>query len=561
MDEFWDRVEPHFLDGTVQSIHIVIVTGETIVASRVIVPEKDGGNDDGIKGALDAKRDAGRLGDESDVEDVSGEVNRHDRATHHDDVESLASKHAAAIDTFLKLSEQHFERKTEEDFRANRSRIQFESKLRPRVEITVSKIDCTNVGFNRLLQKWSRDVLAAAGQGGNGTGGWHQTINFNLPETADFDECAISLQASYKSLPFPLHSPQAEALGVDLSLLSRAKLDILQLVPIPSIDASLTYGVPIGLRAGLEESVDRHLEMGRLVQSLFQHLGSKDCALVVRSRGPPDCSTSSCLFHSSKNQYFLLLPELTQSFTDTRTASCKGILYRMASPDSLLEETNPDDAIDSFKEVEDNPFSGYIEASLDGLTCCSLNPLSLESDLYGMDQSLQEQKRVRWCEGQNGEVSCPPDFKADDRKETASKLDETETGSWPIEVAANQHTIWSDDSGVGSLMNDPDIGTIKARGGDCKDASACVRGVKSNGHRIVAMNAGNTMDEVEDSDHEHATSADVASRSPTEATPKDKSLRKEDSETEWNDSGDDSTSSSSDSESGNGKFGTFEYSA
>jgi hypothetical protein len=506
MDSLWERVEPSFLNGELQSIQIVIVKGVTIVAS-------DDENASGHSVTLG--------GDNTTQQGFD-----HHR-TLRNDHEILVSNREAEITALLKLLEGHFERKAAENFMANRSLIQFESKLRPRVDITVLKIDGDHVGFNRLLQKWTRDALID-GRGRNSVCAWQQTLCFQLPETTDFDACTISLQASYKNLPFPLNSPQAEGLRVDLALLSTTKWDVLQLVPISSIDASLIYGVPIGLRAGLEESVDQHLEMGRLVQALFKHLGSKDCALVVRSRVSIQ-ATSYSLFHSAEKQYFLLMPEMIESFKDCGTASCTGVLYRIVSPYSILQEMCPADVIGSLYDMGSNPFSGYIEASLDRLNCSSLNPLMLLSEESVMEQAQPEQKRLRWCERHTDKVSCSSGSSVDDNKRSPETPDEIENTK--LLDLGKSHRIWNDDSGVGSLMKN--LSYSSDRGLDCKDSIG--RGgnkrytmtVNSLGHNLGAM-----------------TSDDITSR------------HKEDSDGELNDSSD--TCSVADTR--DGMFGTFQYS-
>lgn len=545
MDSLWERVKPSFLNGTLQSIQIVIVKGVTIVASS---------NDDAdeVSGQHD-----GPLPPENTAFSKQG-FDHDDGTDIQDDYETLTSKREVEITALVKLWEGYFERKATENFMANRSHIQFEAKLRPRVDIAVYVIDADHVGFNRLLQKWMRDaLLTTVGMGCSSAASraWQETLHFQLPETTDFDACILSFQASYKNLPFPLNSPHTKALCEDMSLLSQAEWDILQLVPISSIDASLIYGVPIGLRAGLEENVDRHQEMSRLVQALFKHLGSKDCALVVRSRaGLVSPSSTGGLFHcAAKNQHFLLMPDMIESSTDCATASCTGILYRMVSPDSLLQETCPADILRSLNADlnDNNPFLGYIEASLDQLTCSSLNPLMFEAGENGMDELQPEPKRLRWCDKHSNNVdrSLGVDNNEEQPSETAHEV--KNIGSdLVVDSGKGKKSIWNDDSGIGSLMKDPSRSTsIEPDGKDSR------RGGRKDGPAPAVISLGRNLRAMNRDDVVHAHSTKDSRHVSTDITSKGKKSYNRDRSPVGNDSSD----SSSDTDSSEGMFGTFQY--
>jgi hypothetical protein len=254
--------------------------------------------------------------------------------------------------------------------------------------------------------------------------------------------------------------------------LEQSKLEVAQMVPIASIDASLLYGVAIGVRAGLEDDLSQYHEMGLLVRSLFKHLAMKDCALLLRSttKGPnTDSSTKTGLFHSNDDeQSFLLMAEEIPSPLKERTSPHSGVLYRMASADQFIQETSPVDAIASSSgkiELEDNPYSEYMETSLDCLGCSPVNPLYLAAKAA----SYQPIRSTRSRRHQSNESALsaknqPTMTKKGTPKNRSSKLtsrgkqmvaalnDSEESGS---ESDAGKEIGWNDDSGVGVRARGP----------------------------------------------------------------------------------------------------------
>jgi hypothetical protein len=449
----------------------------------------------------------------------------------------------------IKTIEYYIQTKIEEDFKANRSRIQFDTKSETcaRMDISLTTVD-NIVGFHSLCQKWSREMVAVIENNDRRL----PTLCFQLPETSDFDACEISFLASYKCMPFPLNSSPAKNLYADLELLSRAKMEVLQLVPIASIDASLIYGVAIGLKAALEDNEDDHQEKILLVQSLLKNLVAKDCALLIRSKGPDD---EGGLFHSSESQYFLFMPEFILS--KDGPASNNGVLHRMAGIDHILDEANDMDALTlSHRQeeegipVDNNPFSEYIEASLDCLDCSPLNPWFQ----YLLDiTDASDPKRVTWKEEKENSVSkCTSEEQIINRKG------------------------WTDDSGIGSLVDEVgDENNEKENEKGHFTSSKERKATHTTGLKVTK----NILDDVDDGDNELMVDSDdelmVDSSAVTQDSkrqhnkptiPKPKNQREECAEMEWNGSGSDDSSSlggsvgDSDSSSNDSTlFGTFDY--
>ena len=552
IDAFWENVLGDFANGKVQSIQIVVVMGDTMVVRTT--NERDdisisngvgygGGEDEENQQDHEQEQGQGQENvDKNSTDDNSDNTNTSSVDSNQSEMDSVEK-----LSGIVKTIEYYIQTKIEEDFKANRSRIQFDTKSETcaRMDISLTTVDNT-VGFHSLCQKWSREMVAVIENNDRRL----PTLCFQLPETSDFDACEISFLASYKCMPFPLNSSLAKNLYADLELLSRAKVEVLQLVPIASIDASLIYGVAIGLKAALEDNEDEHQEKILLVQSLLKNLVAKDCALLIRSKGPDD---EGGLFHSSGSQYFLFIPEFVLS--KDGPASNNGVLHRMASIDHILDEANDMDALTlSHRQeeedipVDNNPFSEYIEASLDCLDCSPLNPwFQYSLDITGASNP----KRVTWKEEKENSVSkCASEEQIINRKG------------------------WTDESGIGSLVDEVrDENNEKENEKGHFTSSKERKATHPTGLKVTE----DILDDVEDGDDELMIDSDdelmVDSSAVTQDSkrqhnksiiPKPKNQREECAEMEWSGSDDssslggsvgDSDSSSNDSTS----FGTFDY--
>lgn len=368
IDAFWEKSQHYFRDSRLQSIEIVVVMGETII-ERTTKDRRD----------TTPRNDS--LLDDSDTEKlntVNVGVDKH-----------LNGSMASQIG-ILKTIKRHIESKVEDDLETTRNRLHSDLKTDGNqlpVNISISAVDVA-VDFPSLCQKWARESLHSATV--SKLGQTSPIISFELPETADFDACNISFTAYYKNMPFRVDSPQALRLYEDLILLSETTLQVVQLVPISSIDASQIYGITIGLRSAHENNEERHQEKNYLVQSLFHRLATRDCALLLRSNNDKDlghCGNPKFdgLFHSSKeNQFFLFMPEFAVS-KEGPVAPKSGVLSRVSSVDHILQDastsdlskpTHPPHVLLGAQEsrLGSNPFSDYVEDSLDSLHCSPLNP-------------------------------------------------------------------------------------------------------------------------------------------------------------------------------------------
>ena len=193
LDSFWSRIKPKFLDSKVQNIHIVVLLTNAVV-----------------------------------VEDDSSSPVENRDPNDEQRVDVQSRKRAISVVECIRTINLHLDKKGDAEFKANRSFLQFDtSRHIPAINVSLSTVENTSVGPKILIRKWSRDKIVPI------------RLNVELPETLDFSQCMISLDAVYKSIPFPLNSNLAAALIHDLQLLGKTKLRIEQLVPIASIGKSL----------------------------------------------------------------------------------------------------------------------------------------------------------------------------------------------------------------------------------------------------------------------------------------------------------------------------------
>ncbi|KAG7352294.1 hypothetical protein IV203_008342 [Nitzschia inconspicua] len=408
LERFMEGTEQHFLDTKLQTIRICVAVGR-VVPLNISERQSD-----------------------STIDDEEIMMNEQ------------SSKRTAQVSSLLASLQSRIESKGEEIFKRNRSQIQFDSKCVARMDIRIFSIDIAN-GFQSLLQTVSQGALSTFPRG------WHQTLSLVLPETADFDACVVIVQASYKSMPFRLDSTLANSLRCDLVILGCSKFSVLQLTPIESIDASLLYGIPISIRAGLTESTEEHRENLMILQSMLKTLAVKDCALFLSARLPESVSNDGWegnpLFQDSRNKFFVLMPELLGSKVGPPTYN--GVLFRVASSDCILDQYTPDDARKSVQSLDSeigqtNEYQDFVETSLESLACSPLNPLlsyevknSPECEIASPDR-----KKVTWKEGCLRTTSVLWGRTSDEVLEASSPS-----------MAAND-AVWRDDSGIGMVMTE-----------------------------------------------------------------------------------------------------------
>jgi hypothetical protein len=339
---FWERVKPKFLDSKIRNLNIVMASTGTLVLKL----------EEESKDEQAATLSQGSL--ETCAEDTEAEAFSAD---------ALARQRDIHVAKCIAVIQNQLETLGETEFKANRSYLQFDKTLIPSINASLSTIENTQVGFKSLLRKFLRDSMLGS-----------RKILLELPETSDGTHCSVSLDTQYKTLPFRLDSVVAAGLTNDLDLLSRSKFEVLQLVPIAAIDASLLFGVAFCVRAGLESDIDRHHEMCRLISALFTQLSSRECALLLRSEGPMTTADSGGLFHENSGAMFLLMAEEK----GCRAVPNSGVLYRFASADHMLHETSPTEVLTTAEEAVTDQFTEFVENSLDCLVFSPVNPLYLD---------------------------------------------------------------------------------------------------------------------------------------------------------------------------------------
>jgi hypothetical protein len=277
VDRFWKSVAPFFQDAKVGSIQILMAKTGTLAS--VIDTEESNDHD----GDADADGDA--------VMDTSLD----------DSDSNLIQKHDLVVSECVGMIQTQLMTRADDYFKNNRSHI--DAGESP-VDISFSAIDNSTVGYHFLARKWARDALLA------------QTLHnckleLDLPETLDGTQCAVSLDVSYQIFPFSAHSVECTRLLTDLQLLSESKMEIVQLVPLSSIDAGLLFGVPMLVRVGLANDLDEFQVMQVLVRSLFSLLSERESAILLRRTGDKaPKSTSPGIFHSSEQTFILMAKEL-----------------------------------------------------------------------------------------------------------------------------------------------------------------------------------------------------------------------------------------------------------
>ncbi|KAL9187193.1 hypothetical protein ACHAXT_010913 [Thalassiosira profunda] len=254
--------------------------------------------------------------------------------------------------------------------------------------------------FQGVVQRWTQEGFAAT----CASSGVRGRLRFDLPETLDGTSCSISLDLRPTVLPHSLRSTGTAALAEDLRRLAAlppSAVEVLQTIPLASVDSALIYGVPLAARAGAESDASRHDEMRMLARQLWRYLGRNDSALVLRVRtGATDDSDGGLT--AGGEQLFLLvceecvqkpsgqaldadsnldLSEALKVVPDARRrgeAPSQGMLYRYATQSQVLRFGNEDLAPPEAEEDDDavsEQYLDYIERSLDSIVSTGLNPL------------------------------------------------------------------------------------------------------------------------------------------------------------------------------------------
>lgn len=217
------------------------------------------------------------------------------------------------------------------------------------VNLQLEIMDGNSIAFQSLLQSWVKESFAQTYA--SYEGGVQGRLSFDLPETLDGTMCQLSLDLQYTVLPRSINSLATKEIVEDMqriSMLSPSCVEVVQTIPLSSVDSSLVYGVPMSARASLENDISRYNEMKVLARQLWVYLGRNDVALVLRARVDDEDDDVG-----SEDQLFLLVCEqAVQRPTDASSSlnivpdkqgsesssSCHGMLYRYATKSQLLRE-------------------------------------------------------------------------------------------------------------------------------------------------------------------------------------------------------------------------------
>ena len=283
LNRFWDRVAPLFRRNAIRSIEFIVAQTGCVAVARKI--EVTGESDDD-------KNDADALQKEKSSPNTNEQV-------------------IAAVQCIRAINTQ-LTKRAEADYKKSRGS---EDPPSP-VVINFSLITNDRMGYHPVVQKWFRDLLALdQGKG---------RITLDLPETIDGMQCALSFEATYKVFPFRADSAAAAGLMTDLQLLARSGFEVLQLVPLSCVDASLISGVPIAVCARLENDLAKYNEMKALVSCLLKYLSDKEVALFLRSTDIIDAASRPIgdpLYHMNGQTFLLMAEELPGGDLMTRSQS------------------------------------------------------------------------------------------------------------------------------------------------------------------------------------------------------------------------------------------------
>jgi len=336
------------------------------------------------------------------------------------------------------------------------------AKVGGAVSMTFAVIESSPVGFRFLSRQWVREALLEQRTAGR--------LRFDLPETMEGTQCSVSLETGYQIFPFSIESPQATMLLVDLRCLS-SNMEVLQLVPLSSIDASLLFGVPISVRAGLESDYAQYQEMEALVRSLFKMLQDREQAIVLRA--PSDAKPSNGLFGSSSTEqlFVLMAQEPPESLGETPTT---GLLFRFAHADNLLAESSSAAGLNVLNGNTDLElqYSEYIEEALAGLTCSPFNPLNCISSALSPSSAVAEEELIAedvQQAGVWGDLSSLLDHatvlydQPKDSEVSQPQQDDDDTMSTDSHhsVEKQSSSVWNDAAGVGACAGPLDLSSTE----------------------------------------------------------------------------------------------------
>ena len=410
LKKFWERARPLFENTLIRSIEIVVAETGSIILSNADSQKID---DNGVEKETDETAE--------DEKDCLPEDDQHDDPPTH---EILAAKCIHSIKAGLST-------RAEADYKKTRSSEDPPSA----VVVNVSTISNDRLGYHELVQKWLNDLLALARDKG--------AVSFELPESLDGMQCALSFEATYKVFPFRADSIAASGAMADLQLLLQSKFQVVQLMPLSCVDAHLVFGQPIEVRAKLESDLAQYNEMKALVGSVLRYLSEKEVALLLRATNADGTESTdvlaNSLYHTDGQTFLLMAEELpcrnliepSQSQPDTKANTdlpTTGMLVRYAIAEQLLDCNSskrfaPEGVVESMTELSD-----YVENVLD---CLPSNDVNLLLD-YAVQHKIESSSTT------------------------------VSTAAESCDACVSEEALWTDNDGVGARVaqaraNDQDV--------------------------------------------------------------------------------------------------------
>ena len=263
---------------------------------------------------------------------------------------------------------QHLVELADADYKADRNR---EEAVTP-VLLSVMLLENTHRDFGVLGRRWLSQVMSPPDLKGS--------ITFELPETMDGTQCAISLDVKYRALPYPADAPAAAGMLADLQLLSSSSLEVVQLVPVSCVDANLLFGVSMEVLPGFQNDEDRFKEMKALVHVLFKQLRDKDAALLLQAKGPDRDKVSDFgpPLHHTCNQTYLLMAQDLGSLSQAQGAAptpFEASLFRYVNAEQMLSVGSANLYVPEVGDDILEQFNEYVECSFELLQNSLINPL------------------------------------------------------------------------------------------------------------------------------------------------------------------------------------------
>lgn len=352
MNRFWDRMRGFFLSSAIRSIHIVVFETGAVIAPHAS-PLMSGSD------MMDASS--------STIADINATGCSNNRHTH-----------KFKIAQFTKMINNHLTKLADKEYKNNAIEGGSSTCQGFPMNIQLDRVDFNPISFQSLLRNWMNDIMGPA-SGGSGR------IQFDLPETMDGTQCAVALDLSYTLLPHRFDSVLVDGLIMDMKLMTQASsFEVIQLVPLASVDLSLVCGVNMTAKAGLVDDLDQYREMKRLVAALYKYLQAKDMAIVLRCTTEEKKAAKFCNgrdlpagYHSGVQCLLLLADEddTGRSDHDVTPSSCAMKLFRYTCEnDQILQLPEDQSAFgtafiesDHEKERMDQMYDDYVSNSLDFL--------------------------------------------------------------------------------------------------------------------------------------------------------------------------------------------------